>query len=46
MLYLAIDLWINSRNYVVSQGHYGIGLHIVTNALDYIDALYVGRRDV
>jgi hypothetical protein len=45
-LYLAIDLWINSRNYVVSQGHYGIGLHIVTNALDYIDALYVGRRDV
>jgi hypothetical protein len=43
--YLAIDLWINSRNYVVSQGHYAIGLHIVTNALDYIDALYVGRRD-
>lgn len=46
MVYLAIDLWINSRNYVVSQGHYSIGLHIVTNALDYIDALYVGRRDV
>jgi hypothetical protein len=43
--YLAIDLWINSRNYVVSQGHYAIGLHIFTNALDYIDALYVGRRD-
>ena len=43
--YLAIDLWINSRNYVVSQGHYTIGLHVVRNALDYIDALYVGRRD-
>jgi hypothetical protein len=44
-LYLTIDLWINSRNYVVSQGHYAIGLHVFTNALDYIDALYVGRRD-
>ena len=44
-VYLALDLWINSRNYVVSEGHYTIGVHIVTNALNYIDALYVGRRD-
>jgi hypothetical protein len=44
-IYLAIDLWINSRNYLVSQGHYAIGFHMFTNALDYIDALYVGRRD-
>lgn len=43
--YLALDLWINSRNYVVSQGHYTLGFHIVTNALNYINALYVGRRD-
>ena len=43
--YLALDLWINSRNYLVSQGYYTVGFHIVTNALDYIDALYVGRRD-
>ena len=43
--YLAIDLWINSRNYLVSQGHYAIGVHVFTNALDYIDALYVGSRD-
>jgi len=43
--YLAIDVWINSRNYVVSQGYYTVGFHIVTNALDYIEALYVGRRD-
>jgi hypothetical protein len=43
--YLAVDVWINSRNYVVSQGYYTIGFHIVTNALNYIDALYVGRRD-
>jgi Dolichyl-phosphate-mannose-protein mannosyltransferase len=43
--YLALDIWINSRNYLVSQGHYTVGFHIVTNALNYIDALYVGRRD-
>jgi hypothetical protein len=43
--YLALDIWINSRNYVVSQGYYTVGFHIVTNALNYIDALYVGRRD-
>jgi hypothetical protein len=45
LMYLAVDLVVNSRNYVVSQGHYTIGLHVVQNALDYIDALYVGRRD-
>lgn len=44
--YLAIDLQINSRNYVVTQGHYQIGRHVVGNALDYIAALYVGRGDV
>jgi hypothetical protein len=45
VVYLAIDVWINSRNYVVSQGYYTIGFHVVTNALNYIAALYVGRRD-
>jgi hypothetical protein len=44
-LYLALDLWINSRNYVVSQGYYTFGFHIITNALNYIVGLYVGRRD-
>ena len=44
--YLAIDLQINSRNYVVTEGHYQIGRHVVSNALDYIAALYVGRGDV
>ena len=44
--YLAIDLQINSRNYVVTEGHYGIGGHVVRNALEYIVALYVGRHDV
>jgi hypothetical protein len=45
LLYLSVDVVVNSRNYVVSQGHYTVGLHVVRNALDYIDALYVGRRD-
>ena len=44
--YLALDLWINSRNYVVSQGYYTFGFHIVANALNYIVGLYVGRRDL
>ncbi len=44
--YLAIDLQINSRNYIVAEGHYGMGGHVVTNALDYIVTLYVGRRNV
>ena len=37
---------INSRNYVVSEGYYTIGVHVFTNALDYLSALYIGRRDV
>src|ERR1051325_5647068 len=41
-LYLALDLWINSRNYVVSQGYYTFGFHIVTNARTYIVGLQVG----
>jgi hypothetical protein len=45
-LYLAVDLWINSRNYVVSEGYYTFGFHIVPNALNYIVGLYVGRRDL
>jgi len=45
LMYLSVDLVVNSKNYLVSQGHYTIGLHVVRNAFDYIDALYVGRRD-
>ena len=45
LMYLSVDVAVNSRNYVVSQGHYTVGLHVVRNAFDYVDALYVGRRD-
>jgi len=45
-IYLAIDLSINRRNYVVTQGHYAIGSHVISNALNYISALYVGRGNL
>jgi hypothetical protein len=45
-VYLAIDLSINRRNYVVTQGHYAIGLHVFRNAGDYLSALYVGRGNI
>ena len=43
--YLAIDLTINSRNYVVTGGHYGVGVHAITNLLEYIVAMVVGRHN-
>ena len=43
--YLAVDLQINRRNYLVTEGSYRVGSHVVTNALEYVVALYVGRRD-
>lgn len=45
-VYLAIDLSINRRNYVVTQGHYAIGWHVFTNAGNYLSALYVGRGNL
>src|SRR5262249_38705249 len=45
-LYLAVDLVVNSRNYVVTEGHYGLGAHVVVNLFDYVVALYVGKRDI
>ena len=42
--YLAIDLTINSRSYLVDEGHYRIGWHAVPNTFSYIASLYVGER--
>jgi hypothetical protein len=44
-VYGAIDLSVNHRNYLVQEGHYRIGLHAVTNILDYVVALYVGKHN-
>jgi Dolichyl-phosphate-mannose-protein mannosyltransferase len=45
-VYLAIDLPINARNYVVGESLYRPGLHIVRNTLRYIVTLYVGRQNL
>ena len=44
--YLVIDLYINSRNYLVREGHYAAGSHMASNALRYIESMYVGRFDL
>jgi hypothetical protein len=42
--YLAVDLTINAGNYIVTEGEYRIGWHMVTSVLSYIASLYVGER--
>lgn len=44
LAYLVIDVIVNSRNYVVVEGHYRLGFHAVRHLFDYVTALYVGRR--
>jgi hypothetical protein len=44
LAYLAIDLAINTRNYVVVEGEYRFGWHMVTSVFGYIASLYVGER--
>jgi Dolichyl-phosphate-mannose-protein mannosyltransferase len=45
-VYLAIDLPINARNYVVGERLYRPGLHIVQNTLRYVVTLYVGQHNL
>jgi protein O-mannosyl-transferase len=42
--YLAIAYVVNSRSYLVQEGHYAFGLHAIPNAFNYVVALYVGKR--
>ena len=42
--YLAIEYVVNTRSYVVREGHYAFGPHALTNTLNYILWLYVGKR--
>jgi hypothetical protein len=44
--YLAIAFMVNRQNYVVTEGHYRVGLHAVRNLLDYVTTFYVGRRNL
>jgi hypothetical protein len=45
-VYLAINLTVNSRHYLVEDGLYRLGPHVVTNIFSYIASLYVGERGV
>jgi hypothetical protein len=42
--YLAVDLTINARHYIVVEGEYRVGWHMVNSVFGYIASLYVGER--
>jgi len=44
--YLGVEAVVTSRNYVVTEGHYRVGRHVVPNVLHYISWMWVGRRGV
>ena len=43
--YLVVEYIINSRNYLVTEGAYGVGAHILSNALGAFATLAVTRHD-
>jgi hypothetical protein len=43
-VFLVIAYVVNSRSYLVQEGYYTFGSHIVRNVFHYMVALYVGRR--
>jgi len=42
--YLVLAYVVNTRSYLVQEGHYAFGLHALPNILNYIIWLYVGQR--
>jgi hypothetical protein len=42
--YLLLAYEVNTRSYLVREGHYGFGWHAVPHVLDYIVTLYIGKR--
>jgi hypothetical protein len=44
--YLSIEYVVNSRSYLIVEGHYRFGWHAVPHALDYLISLYVGPHIV
>ena len=43
--YLLVAYVINSRNYVVTQGRYAVGIHVLSNMLDALVTLAVANRE-
>ncbi len=44
--YLAVDLTVNARHYLIAEGQYAVGLHMVRNIFEYLSSLYVGERTI
>src|ERR1051325_7512158 len=44
IVYVLLTAWINSHNYVVTEGQYRPGTHVLTNLLMYLVALYAGHQ--
>jgi hypothetical protein len=45
-VFLAIAYTVNSRSYLISEGHYRLGWHAFPNIIQYIVSLYVGMRNL
>jgi hypothetical protein len=41
-----VEYDINSRSYLIRDGHYALGLHALPNMARYLVLFYVGRRDI
>jgi hypothetical protein len=46
LTYLAVDGYVNTRSYLVEEGHYRVGVHAVRNLLAYVISLYVGTQNL
>jgi hypothetical protein len=44
--YLVVAYIVNSRSYLVREGHYQFGWHAVPHTIHYLITLWVGTRDV
>ena len=44
LLYGTVSFMVNTRNYVVTEGHYGFGTHIITNVLGALVSFTVAYR--
>ena len=42
--FLVVAYVVNSRSYLVREGHYAFGWHAIANLFDYVAGMYVGRR--
>jgi hypothetical protein len=44
--YLVIEYIVNSRSYLITEGHYRLGWHAITNGLDYLITLPMGVHNL